>query len=75
MKPKDLPLFRNREAKRVLADACREQGVSIDLLQQLLEIERTYSGKGNSLGITAEFEAAIADFLDSKSASDVAGAA
>ena len=64
MKPKDLPLFRNREAKRVLEQACDENGVNLVLLQNLLEIQRKYSGSGRAVGITADFEAAIAEFLE-----------
>lgn len=64
MKPKDLPLFRNKDAKKALEETCSKHGVSIDLLQQLLEVQRKYAGSGRALGISAEYESCIADFLD-----------
>lgn len=64
MKPKDLPLFRDKQARAVLDDACKRHGVSLALLQRLLEIQRQFAGSGRQTGITSEFDSAIIDFLE-----------
>lgn len=66
MKLKDLPLFRNPEAKAVLQKACRDQGITLTLLHDLLEAQRKYAGSGRAQGITADYDSCIADFLDSR---------
>jgi hypothetical protein len=66
MKPKDLPLFRNKEAKQVLEKACLENGITISLLHDLLEAQRKYAGSGRAVGITADYESCIGDFLETQ---------
>ena len=64
MKPQDLPLFRDKKSRAVLEEACRKHGVTLTLLQDLLEIERKYSGMGVSIGISDDFDTCIGDFLE-----------
>jgi len=63
MKTKDLPIFRDRAPKKVLEEACSARGLTLDLLRQLVEIQRQYLGMGSKVGITSDFDACIADFL------------
>jgi hypothetical protein len=64
MKPKDLPLFRDKQAREVLEDACKRHGISLSLLQRLLEIQRQFAGSGRQMGITSEFDSAFIDSLE-----------
>ncbi len=64
MKPKDLPLFRDKAARAALEESCKKHGVSLSLLQQLLNIQREYAGSGRQAGITGEFDSALGDFVE-----------
>ncbi len=64
MKPRDIPLFRNRDARRVIGDACRRENVSVELLLALLDVQRSYAGSARQAGITAEFDARFDSVLD-----------
>lgn len=64
MKPKDLPLFRDKQARTVLRESCGRHAISLRLLQRLLEIQRQFAGSGRQMGITSEFDSAITDFLE-----------
>lgn len=64
MKTKDLPLFKNLHAKKVVQSVCAEHGITPRLLQNLIEIERDYSGSGRADGITERFEGCLKDHLE-----------
>ena len=60
-----LPLLADPKAKEILKRLATEHGVSMNLLSQLIEIQRENLGRARQFGITADFSAAIADFLES----------
>lgn len=62
-----LPLLSDEAAAVVLNDLCVQHEISLDLLKQMIEIQRDNVGRGRQIGITQEFSAAIAEFIDSKS--------
>lgn len=64
MKPRELPIFRNRDARKVIEEACRRQSVSPQLVRELLELQRSYAGTARQAGITAEFDARFDGALD-----------
>ena len=64
MKQREIPLFRNRDARKVLEEACRRQNVSMQLLRDLLEVQRSYAGSARQAGITSEFDQQFDAFLD-----------
>ena len=64
MKPKDLPLFRDKEAKKVMTAACEKHGVPMDLFRTLLEVQRNYAGMGKQQGISMEFDERFSQHLD-----------
>lgn len=66
MKAKDLPLFRNPEAKKVVQAVCTDHGITPRLLQNLIEIERDYAGSGRAEGISQDLEKCINDFLEER---------
>lgn len=67
MKPRDLPLFKDKSARHVLDEACKRHNLKLSLLQQLLEIQREYAGSGRQAGITSEFDSCFGDFVESMS--------
>ena len=67
MKPKDLPLFRDKDARKVLDDACKQHTITLKLLQAMLEIQRQYAGSGRQAGITSEFDSCLGDFVEDTS--------
>jgi hypothetical protein len=64
MKPRDLPIFTNPDARKVLDAACRKHSVTVTLVRQLMEIQRSYAGSGRADGITTDFEAVLGEFLE-----------
>lgn len=63
MSTSDLPILNGRP-RHILEELCREHGITLELLEQLLEIQRTNLGRGRQLGIGQEFSAALSEFLD-----------
>lgn len=59
-----LPILADPEAKKILKDLCKMHGVSMDLLVQMIDIQRDNLGRGRQIGISQDFSAAIADFLE-----------
>ncbi len=59
-----LPLVSDPDAKKILVGLCREHALSMELLTQMIEIQRENLGKGRQIGITQDFSAAIAEFLE-----------
>ena len=64
----DLPLLADAQAKNILAELCLQRGISVELVESLIEIQRDNLGKGRQRGISQEFSAAIAAFLDGQGA-------
>jgi hypothetical protein len=60
----DLPLLNDRKARAILQNLCSDHGITIDLLETLLSIQRDHLGKGKQIGISQEFSAALSDFLE-----------
>lgn len=64
----DLPLLADAQAKDILTELCVQRGISVELVESLIEIQRDNLGKGRQRGISQEFSAAIAAFLDEQGA-------
>jgi len=54
------------DAKKILKDLCKTHHLSVELLTAMLNIQRDNLGRGRQMGITQEFSAEIAEFLDSQ---------
>lgn len=52
----DLPLWRDEEAYRVLADTVAEHGVSESVFAELVATYRAHAHKQRPRGITADFD-------------------
>lgn len=61
-----MPILSDPESRRILRDLCREHKLSMDLLEQMIEIQRDNLGRGRQIGISQDFSATIAEFLDSQ---------
>lgn len=61
-----LPILTDQDAKKILKDLCKEHDLSLELLTQMIEIQRENLGRGRQIGISHDFSAAIAEFLDAK---------
>jgi hypothetical protein len=64
MAKRTLPILADPQSKKILKALCQQHRVSIDLFTQMLEIQRENLGRGKQIGITQDFSAAIAEFLD-----------
>lgn len=64
---RSLPFLSDTAARKILKELCIQHKVSIDLLTQMIEIQRENLGRARQIGITQEFSAAIAEFLDASS--------
>ena len=64
MAKRNLPILVDPKARRILKDLCSEHNVTMDLLTQMIDIQRNNLGRGRQIGITQDFSAAIAEFLD-----------
>ncbi|WP_248320820.1 DNA modification system-associated small protein [Caballeronia sp. Sq4a] len=67
MAKRSLPILSDGAAKKILRDLCKQHNVSLELVTQMIEIQRENLGRGRQIGITQDFSAAIAEFLDSAS--------
>lgn len=65
-----LPFMADDQARRIVRDLCKHHGISIELLNQMVEIQRENLGRGRQIGISQDFSAAIADFLDAQDAKE-----
>jgi hypothetical protein len=63
-----LPVMADDQAKRIIKDLCKHHSISLELLNQMVEIQRENLGRGRQIGISQDFSAAIADFLDAQDA-------
>lgn len=66
MARRTLPLLSDDDAKRILRKLCKDHGLSLDLVVQLIEIQRENLGRAKQIGISQDFSAAIADFIDAQ---------
>jgi hypothetical protein len=66
MAKRTLPMLADPEAKKILKDLCKTHQLSMELLTAMLNIQRENLGRGRQMGITQEFSAEIADFLESQ---------
>jgi hypothetical protein len=64
MKRKELPLFHNAPAKKVLADACEANGITLELLRELIEVQRGFAGSARQTGITSALDACLDGFVE-----------
>lgn len=63
MRRKELPIFRG-DAKKLVEQSCARHGVTIALLQDLMNVQRDYLGSGRQMGISEEFESQISSYID-----------
>lgn len=64
MAKRTLPILADPQAKKILKSLCVEHNVSLELFTQMVEIQRENLGRGKQIGITQDFSAAIAEFID-----------
>lgn len=54
----------DHSARTILEALCNEHGITVDLIEQLINIQRDNLGRGRQIGITQEFSAAISEYLE-----------
>ena len=59
-----LRLFTDEDSKAIIRRLCAQHGLSMDLFAQMINIQREYIGQGRQIGISQDFSAAIAEFLE-----------
>ena len=64
MAKRTLPILADPKAKKILKELCLKHNVTIDLLVQMIDIQRNNLGRGRQIGITQDFSAVIAEFLE-----------
>jgi hypothetical protein len=69
MARRTLPILSDQQSKQVLRELCKKHNLSVVLVTELIEIQRSNLGRGKQIGISQEFNAAIAEFLDNGGAS------
>lgn len=68
MARRSLPLLSDADSRQVLKDLCRRHRLTLPLITDLIDIQRNNLGRGKQIGISQEFNAVIAEFLDNGSA-------
>jgi hypothetical protein len=61
-----LPIIDDPDSKKILRRLCKTHNLSLELVIQMVEIQRDNLGRGRQVGITQEFSAAIAEFLETQ---------
>jgi hypothetical protein len=64
MKAKKLPIFQQADAKQVLSEACKRRSLTLKLLEQLIDLQRTYIGSGRREGVNGDVDSILGDHLD-----------
>lgn len=64
MARRSLPILSDPDSRQVLRDLCKRHSLSLPLVTDLIEIQRNNLGRGKQIGISQEFNAVIAEFLD-----------
>ncbi len=62
MKAKDLPMFRDAKAKRIVQRICENHKIAPILLQELIDANREFAGSGRAEGINERFDTCFGDF-------------
>ena len=70
MAKRTLPMLSDVKAKKILKGLCAEHNVSLELFTQMVEIQRDNLGRGRQIGISQDFSAVIAEFLESSRSED-----
>ena len=65
MRP-DLPLLNDPKARSILEELCNEHGITVELLEKLLSLQRNHLGKARQRGIAGDFSAILQDFLEER---------
>ncbi|WFS63396.1 hypothetical protein LF599_04325 [Pseudodesulfovibrio thermohalotolerans] len=61
---RELPLLKDKKAKRIFEELCQQHGVTVELIEGLIDIQRDNLGRGRQIGITQEFSALFSEFID-----------
>ena len=69
MAKRNLPILTDSSARKILKELCSRHNVSLELLTQMIEIQRDNLGRGKQIGISHEFSAAIAEFVENQPSS------
>lgn len=69
-KRRELPLLKDRDAKKIFENLCQEHGVTVELIEGLIDIQRDNLGRGRQIGITQEFSALLSEFIDERKEAD-----
>ena len=69
MAKRNLPILTDSSARKILKELCSRHNVSIELLTQMIEIQRENLGRGKQIGISQDFSAAIAEFVENQPSS------
>ena len=64
MNRRELPLLGDANAREIIDGLCKEHDISLDLVVQLLDIQRDYLGSGRKKGITEDFSATLSEFIE-----------
>lgn len=63
MRTKRLPIFCQSDARRIVDESCKEHGIQISLLEDLVELERENIGRARRDGINDELDAILGEHL------------
>ncbi len=63
---RSLPILNDQQSRQVLRELCKKHNLALSLVTELIEIQRSNLGRGRQIGISQEFNAALAEFLDSQ---------
>nr|VFK24950.1 MAG: hypothetical protein BECKMB1821G_GA0114241_101056 [Candidatus Kentron sp. MB]VFK30088.1 MAG: hypothetical protein BECKMB1821I_GA0114274_101347 [Candidatus Kentron sp. MB]VFK75051.1 MAG: hypothetical protein BECKMB1821H_GA0114242_101447 [Candidatus Kentron sp. MB] len=66
MKNRKLPLTEDHKARGILTELCNKHGITLYLVEELIEIQRSNLGRERQTGISADFSAAIAEFIEKR---------
>nr|VFK65171.1 MAG: hypothetical protein BECKUNK1418G_GA0071005_105810 [Candidatus Kentron sp. UNK]VFK71320.1 MAG: hypothetical protein BECKUNK1418H_GA0071006_106010 [Candidatus Kentron sp. UNK] len=66
MRKRRLPLTEDPKAREILATSCSQHGITISLIEELIEIQRSNLGRERQTGISADFSAVIAEFIEQR---------
>ena len=64
MNPRRLPLMKDRKARVIFDELCCDHEITMELVEELIEVQRENLGRERQMGITQDFHATIGEFID-----------
>ena len=72
MRAKKLPIFSQPNARQIVEEVAKQHGTTIRLLENLVDMQREYTGMARKDGINNDLEGLLDDYLEYEKEAELA---